>query len=121
MNSKILKFNEAIVKVVTVATESTADTSEVFNITPDYADYKNVLEIGNPEGTGAVTVTIPAGELWGGKGDLSFEVATGTAKVVELEEGRFGNADGIIPVSLAPASGEDLATMEAYVSFIETK
>lgn len=120
LNTNVAEMNEATEKKINLATVDTVDGTEVFTITPARADYKNVMEVKNGGAT-ALAVKVAVGDLWAGVEDLVLSVPANKTIVVELEEGKYGQNDGTILVTLTPSTGKKLVTdHSASVSFIGT-
>lgn len=120
INTSILDFNANVKKNVNVATVDTVDGTEVFTITPTYADCKTVVEVyaGND---GALTVDVAVGEQWSGEGALQVVIPSGETHVIQLEGGRFASNDGEFALTLTPATGKKLLTVGASVAVVQSK
>lgn len=113
-NTLIEKYNTATeFKAATAATETTADKAEVFKYTPTGKANKVIFGIAVAASNGAVKVKFTKAPGVFGGADLEISAAEGKTTVVQVEQGRFVQADGSFEITLTPATGKKLLTDHA--------
>ena len=113
-NTLIEKYNTATeFKAATAATSTTADEAEVFKYTPTGKANKVVFGVAVGASNGAVKVKFTKSPGVFGGADLEITAAEGKTTVVQVEQGRFVQADGSFEITLTPATGKKLLTDHA--------
>lgn len=116
-----LEYNKGKEFKVTAAVEDTADKAEVFAYTPTGKPNKVAfgIEVAALNGTVKVKFTKAPGVF--GSVDLTIDAVQGKTTVVQVEQGRFAQADGTFAITATPAEGKKLKTDHALKIFaIET-
>ncbi len=108
-NTSIEDFDEEAEVTVNDATEDVADTAQTFNIKPTHADYKTAIMIENGAG-GALAWSIAAGDFWAATSALTGSVAASKREAIVLDSAKYKTDDGIIAITLTPASTKKLKT-----------
>lgn len=121
-NTLIEKYNTATeYKAATAAAEDTASKTEEFKYTPTGKANKVVFGIAVAASNGAVKVKFTKAPGVFGGADLEITAAEGKTTVVQVEQGRFVQADGTFQITLTPATGKKLKTDHAATIYaIET-
>jgi|GEM_PF-3553183 len=121
-NTLIEKYNTATeFKAATAATVDTADGTEEFTYTPTGKANKVVFGIAVAAAKGAVKVKFAKSPGVFGGSDLEITAAEGKTTVIQVEQGRFVQADGTFKITMTPAAGKKLKTDHtATIYAIET-
>ena len=121
-NTLIEKYNTATEhKAATAAAEDTADKAEEFKYTPTGKANKVIFGIAVAAVNGAVKVKFAKSPGVFGGADLEITAAQGKTTVVQVEHGRFVQADGSFAITMTPAEGKKLKTDHtASIYAIET-
>lgn len=110
-NTTMVKLNTGYPVSSNAATETVADETEVFTITPTKGDLKTLIRIVvGSSSDGAVAFSIAAGDFWMGIDAKAGSVAQGTAEVIEIESAKYMQDDGTIAITFTPADGKILLT-----------
>lgn len=121
-NTLINKYNTATeYKAATAATETTADKAEEFKYTPTGKANKVVFGIAVANSHGSVAVKFAKAPGVFGGADLTISAPENKTTVVQVEQGRFVQADGTFKITMTPATGKKLYTDHAATIYaIET-
>ncbi len=121
-NTLIGKYNTATeFKTATAATVDTADKTEEFTYTPTGKANKVIFGIAVAASNGAVKVKFTKSPGVFGGADLEISAAEGKTTVVQVEQGRFVQANGTFKITMTPATGKKLKTDHtATIYAIET-
>ncbi len=102
------------------ATETNADTAQIFTITPTRPRQQGVLTVSVANSHGAVALSVAAGGMVNASGALSLSVAQNTTKTFQLDPSKYLSKTGVYTITATPASGKILATNHALTfTFIE--
>ena len=113
-NTLIEKYNTATeFKTATAATATVIDTPEEFTYTPTGKANKVVFGIAVGASNGAVKVKFTKAPGVFGSVDLEITAAEGKTTVVQVEQGRYVQADGTFKITMTPATGKILKTDHA--------
>jgi hypothetical protein len=95
----------------TPATATGANDTEVFAITPTKAGRKLIIGVVNGAADqGAIAYSIAAGDLWAANGSKTGSVAQGKTEILMFDSAKYIDNDGIIKITLTPATGKILLT-----------
>lgn len=112
-NSRIAVLNTKQALTFNAATADTADLAQDFYYTPTGKDNKVVIGIQVADTNGAVAHSIAAGSGVFGTAAKTGSTAQATTGIVQIETGRYMQADGTIKITFTPASGKKLKTDHA--------
>lgn len=112
-NSKIATLNVKQALTFMAADQDTIDATQKFIYTPTGKDNKIVVGIQVADTNGAVAHSIKGGAGVMGIAAKTGSTAQATTGIVQIETGRFMQADGTIEFTFTPASGKKLKTDHA--------
>lgn len=113
-NTLIEKYNTATeYKAATAATETTASKAEEFKYTPTGKANKVIFGIAVAASNGAVKVKFAKSPGVFGGADLEITAAEGKTTVVQVEQGRFVQADGTFKITMTPTENKKLSNDHA--------
>lgn len=117
-NNKITALNafQAVTKMA--ADADTADLAQKFIYTPTGKDNKIAILIDVAATNGSVATSIKAGTRVFAGPTKTGSVAQATTGVVQIETGKYMQADGTIEFTLTPASGKKLLTDHAAKVYV---
>jgi hypothetical protein len=112
-NSKITALNTKQAFTFMAADQDTADATQDFIYTPTGKDHKIVIGIQVADTNGAVAHSITGGTGVFGTAAKTGSTAQATTGIVQIETGRYMQADGTIKITFTPATGKKLKTDHA--------
>ena len=112
-NSKITTLNTKQALTLMAADADTNDLAQKFIYTPTGKDNRVVIGIQVGPTNGAVAHSIKGGAGVFGTVAKTGSTAQSTTGIVQIETGRFMQADGTIEFTFTPASGKKLKTDHA--------
>jgi hypothetical protein len=117
-NSKILAFGTVADLTYMAADADTADLAQKFIYTPTGKDHKVVIGavVANTHGTVALSFKGGAGAF--GTATKAVNAVQNKTSLVQIETGRYMQADGTIEITATPASGKKLASEHALKIFV---
>lgn len=118
VTNETMAMNTANVLTAAAATSSVINTAEEFQFTPGHPDEKYLIIMDNvATDQGTVTYSIAAGAGWAAGAALTGSVAQGVKTGIVLESAKYMDADGVIKITVTPATGERLYTDHAFQVF----
>ena len=117
-NTLITTLNTFQTVTKIVADADTANLAQKFIYTPTGKDNKIVIFLQVANTHGAVATSIKGGAGVFGTAAKTDSVAQNTTEVVQIETGRYIQADGTIEITLTPASGKKLASEHVATLFL---
>jgi hypothetical protein len=117
-NSQIASFGAAKELTYMAADADTADLAQKFIYTPTGKDHKVVIGavVANTHGTVALSFKGGAGVF--GTATKAVNAVQNKTSIVQIETGRYMQADGTIEITATPASGKKLASEHALKIFV---
>lgn len=117
-NTKIAALNTDQALTFNPADEAVNDTAQTFVYTPTGKDHKSVIGIKVADSHGTVSWSIAAGAGVFGTAAKTGTTAQNTTDVIQIETGRYMQANGTITIAFTPASGKDLTNDHALNVFV---
>jgi hypothetical protein len=117
-NNKVAALNAFQTVTIMAADADTANLAQKFIYTPTGKDNKVAIFVSVADTHGAVATSIKAGAGVFGIAAKTDSVAQATTEFVQIETGRFMQADGTIEITLTPASGKTLASEHAAKLYV---
>jgi hypothetical protein len=116
-NTTIAKYNTGAEFKLNAATMDTAGKAEEFAFTPTGKPNKVVFgfQVANTHGSVSIKFSKSPGVF--GANNLTIECPQNKTTVVQIEHGRFVQADGTIAITATPATGKKLKTDHALNIF----
>lgn len=106
-------LNAITASTSTAAVADTIDLAEIFDITI-CKDGKSFIEIANVSAAnGTVTFSLAAGAMWGSTVALTGSITQGLTKIIQVDSAKFKAANGVMALTVTPASGKKLKTDHA--------
>ncbi len=117
-NTLIASLNTFQTVTKIVADADTANLVQKFIYTPTGRDNKIAIFLQVANTHGAVATSIKAGAGAFGLPAKTDSVAQNTTEVIQIETGRYMQADGTIELTLTPASGKKLASEHVATLYV---
>lgn len=117
-NSKILTLGTVADLTYMAADADTADLAQKFIYTPTGKDNKIVIGAVVAATHGTVALSFKAGAGVFGTAAKSVNAPQAKTSIVQIETGRYMQADGTIEITATPASGKRLTTDHALKIFV---
>jgi hypothetical protein len=114
-NTSMLLFDTPYEVEVEDATSTAINTAETFEITPTGADSDVVIIMNNSAaGQGTVTYSVAAGDFFGAGEALTGSIENATKDAIVLKGAKYKDEDGVISITVTPATGKKLLTDHAF-------
>lgn len=96
------------------ATETVADTAQIFNITPTRPGAQHSITCSVANSHGSVTLSVAAGGLVNAGSALTLTIPQNTTKTFQLSGTKYLSSAGVYAITATPASGKILLTNHAF-------
>lgn len=117
-NTTIAALNTDQTLTANVATVDSANTPEVFTITPTKKGSKLLIVFQNANSNGAYTYSIAAGAAWASTSAITGSIAQNAKEVLQLDTAKVMSSTGTILVTLTPATDKKLASEHVATMFV---
>ena len=120
--NKITALDTVTAVTASPATEDTANTTQLFTITPTSPNEKLVVQCSVANTHGAVALSVAAGGFHSASAALTLSIAQNTTKAFTLDSSKYLSSAGVYSITATPASGKKLASEHALTfTVIEPK
>lgn len=104
------------------ATNTVADQTDVFSITPTSPTEKIVITCSNANSHGSVSLSVAAGGFHAAGSALTLEIPENTTNSFVLDPSKYLSKAGVYVITATPATGKILATNHEFtMTVIENK
>lgn len=120
--NKNIALDTVLALTASPATETVADTAQVFNITPTSPTEKLVITCSNANSHGSVSLSVAAGGFHSAASALTLTIPQNTTNSFVLDPSKYLSKAGVYAITATPATGKVLATNHAFtMTAVENK